>query len=125
MNIRVNANNLAYLSPLFQAVAHRLADAYIDTECLKIITLKATNDVNQADYDNESIAMAKVWCGDVLHRVSQASQHVHGGTGIDKDYHLFRYCLWAKQLELSLGNSKVHLANIADQLEQHYLEKIV
>ena len=105
----------------FQAVAHRLADAYIDVECLKIITLKATNDVNMGDYGNESIAMAKVWTGDVLHRVSQASQHVHGGMGIDKDYHLFRYCLWAKQLELSLGCSKVHIQDLANRLEQHYL----
>lgn len=105
----------------FQAVSHRLANSYIDGECLSIITLKAISDVSTGDYNNESIAMAKVWCGDVLHRVSQASQHVHGGTGIDKDYHLFRYCLWAKQLELSLGHSKIHLANLADQLAKKYL----
>lgn len=105
----------------FQAVAHRLADAYIDTDCLRIMTQKAASDVNEGWYDSEAIAMAKVWCGDVMHRVSQAAQHVHGGTGIDRDYHLFRYCLWAKQLELSLGNSRVHLAKLADQLAQRYL----
>ena len=105
----------------FQAVAHRLADCYIDTECLKIITLKAASDVSQGNYETDVISMAKVWCGDVLARVSQAAQHVHGGMGIDRDYHLFRFCLWSKQLELSLGNSKIHMARLADRIEQRYL----
>lgn len=110
----------------FQAVAHRLASSYIDTECLRIATLKAVSDVTQAANrqsisHSDSLSIAKVWCGDALHRVSQASQHVHGGVGIDRDYHLFRFCLWAKQLELSLGCSKFHLDQIANSLEEKYL----
>jgi alkylation response protein AidB-like acyl-CoA dehydrogenase len=105
----------------FQAVAHRLASCYIDTECLRIITLKAASDINNGHFDEESLSMAKAWCGDVCHRISQAAQHVHGGIGIDKNYHLFRYCLWAKQLELSLGSSKVHIAQLADRIEEKYL----
>jgi alkylation response protein AidB-like acyl-CoA dehydrogenase len=105
----------------FQAVAHRLADCYIDTECLKIISQKAASDVNNGDFDADTLSMAKVWCGDALYRISQASQHVHGGMGIDRDYHLFRYCLWAKQLELTLGNSKQHTVELANRLEARYL----
>lgn len=105
----------------FQAVAHRLASAYIDTECLRIMTQQAASDVSQGLYGSDSVAMAKVWCGDVMHRVSQAAQHVHGGTGIDRDYPLFRYCLWAKHLELVLGNSRVHLASLADRLANKYV----
>lgn len=104
----------------FQAVAHRLASCYIDTECLRIMTQQAASDVSQGLYDSDSIAMAKVWCGDVMHRVSQAAQHVHGGTGIDRDYPLFRYCLWAKYLELVLGNSRIHLSNLAERLADRY-----
>ena len=107
----------------FQAVSHRLANCYIDVECLKISTQKAASDVAQGIYNSDAIHMAKVWCGDVLHRVSQASQHVHGGTGIDRDYHLFRYCLWAKQLELALGNSRDHLEIIGDRIAEHYLAR--
>jgi alkylation response protein AidB-like acyl-CoA dehydrogenase len=106
----------------FQAVAHKLANCYIDTECLKIITLKAASDVNQGNYQSDTVSMAKVWCGDALHRISQETQHVHGGFGIDKDYQLFRYCLWSKQLELALGNSRQHLSKLADSLEQQYLQ---
>jgi alkylation response protein AidB-like acyl-CoA dehydrogenase len=105
----------------FQALAHRLASCYIDTECLRIMTQQAASDVSQGLYDSDSIAMAKVWCGDVMHRVSQAAQHVHGGTGIDRDYPLFRYCLWAKYLELVLGNSRIHITNLADRLADRYL----
>jgi len=105
----------------FQAVAHRLADCYIDTECLKIITLKATNDISEGDDNAASLSMAKIWCGDALHRISQATQHVHGGAGIDRDYHLWRYCLWAKFLELALGSSRTHLVTLANRLEADYL----
>jgi len=108
----------------FQAVAHRLANAYIDTDCLRITTLKAADDINNGNFDSEAISMAKVWCGDVLHRVSHTAQHVHGGAGIDKDYHLFRYCLWAKQLELSLGSTRVHLSKLADRIEAQYLAAV-
>ncbi len=104
----------------FQALAHRLADCYIDTECLRIITQKAASDVCEGNYSSESIGMAKIWCGNVMARVSQAAQHVHGGAGIDRDYPLFRYCLWAKHLELALGNSRVHLAALADRLAEQY-----
>lgn len=105
----------------FQAVSHRLANCYIDVECLKINTQKAASDVAQGIYDSDAIHMAKVWCGDVLHRVSQAAQHVHGGMGIDRDYHLFRYCLWAKQLEMTLGHSKLHLEVLGDRLAKKYI----
>ena len=37
--------------------------------------------VNQGADDANTVHMAKVWCGDVLARVSQAAQHVHGGMG--------------------------------------------
>lgn len=105
----------------FQAVSHRLANAYIDIECLKINTQKAASDVAQGIYESDAIHMAKVWCGDILHRVSHTAQHVHGGMGIDRDYHLFRYCLWAKQLEMFLGHSKLHLEILGDRLAKKYI----
>ena len=56
------------------------------------------------------VAIAKYWAGDTGHRVSFAAQHLHGGIGVDKDYPLYRYCLWSKQRELSLGSSAHQLA---------------
>jgi alkylation response protein AidB-like acyl-CoA dehydrogenase len=64
----------------------------------------------------EAVSIAKIWAADVAHRVSQSSQHLHGGIGVDCDYPLFRYCLWAKQLELTLGSSSAHLASLGDSV---------
>jgi hypothetical protein len=36
--------------------------------------------------------------------------------GVDVDYPLHRYCLWAKQLELTLGSSAVHLERLGAAL---------
>lgn len=108
----------------FQALAHRLADCYIDSQCLRIITQQAATAVCAGECSSTAIAMAKIWCGNVMARVSQAAQHVHGGAGIDRDYLLFRYCLWAKHLELVLGNSREQLACLADQLADRYLAAV-
>jgi alkylation response protein AidB-like acyl-CoA dehydrogenase len=89
----------------FQAVSHRVADCYIDVECLRLVTQQATSLLDQGRPAGEASTIAKIWCGDVTHRVSQSAQHCHGGTGVDRDYPLHRYCLWARQIELSAGNT--------------------
>jgi alkylation response protein AidB-like acyl-CoA dehydrogenase len=44
--------------------------------------------------------------------VVHAAQHLHGGTGVDRDYPLHRYFLLAKQLELTLGGATAHLLKL-------------
>jgi alkylation response protein AidB-like acyl-CoA dehydrogenase len=56
----------------------------------------------------------------VTHRVSYAAQHLHGGIGVDRDYPLFRYCLWAKQLELSMGSSAQLTAKLGEKIAQEF-----
>jgi alkylation response protein AidB-like acyl-CoA dehydrogenase len=89
----------------FQAVSHRVADCYIDVESLRLVTQQAASLIDQGRPASDAVRMAKIWCGDVCHRVSQASQHCHGGTGVDRDYILWRYCLVARQIELTAGPS--------------------
>ena len=69
----------------------------------------------------EAVMIAKIWTGDVCHRVSQASQHLHGGVGIDRDYPLFRYCLWARQIELSCGNSSALIQALGNTIAADFL----
>lgn len=103
----------------FQAVGHRAADTFIDVECLRLVAQQAISLLDRGLDATDAVLVAKIWTGDVTHRVSQSSQHLHGGTGVDRDYPLFRYCLWARQIELSCGSSAQLLAtlgeNIADQ----------
>ncbi len=89
----------------FQAVSHRLADCFIDVECLRLVTQQAASLIDQGKEAEEASIIAKIWCGDVTHRVSQSAQHCHGGAGVDRDYPLFRFCLQARQAELTAGSS--------------------
>ena len=104
----------------FQAVSHRVADCYIDVECLKLVTQQATSLLDQGRPAGEASTIAKIWCGDVTHRVSQSAQHCHGGTGVDRDYPLHRYCLWARQIELSAGTSAQLTARLGQSIGAAY-----
>ena len=105
----------------FQAVSHRVADCFIDVECLRLVTQQAASLIDQGRPAEEAVTMAKIWCGDVSHRVSQASQHCHGGTGVDRDYPLFRYCLWARQIELTAGTSAQLTGQLGQAISAQYL----
>jgi 3-oxocholest-4-en-26-oyl-CoA dehydrogenase beta subunit len=49
----------------------------------------------------------------------RAAQHLHGGMGVDRDYPVHRYFVWAKWLELTLGGATAQLLkygkSLADQ----------
>lgn len=107
----------------FQAVSHRAADAFIDIENLRLACELAVSRLSNGEEASEAVNIAKIWSCDVAHRVSQSSQHLHGGIGIDKDYPLFRYCLWAKQLELSLGGAGVYLAALGDAIAEEFKQQ--
>ena len=100
----------------FQAVQHRAADCFIDVQCLKLTTYQAVSRLDAGKPASNEVLIAKIWAGDTGHRVSYAAQHLHGGTGIDKDYHLWRYCLWARQIEMQLGSSTALLAELGKRI---------
>jgi alkylation response protein AidB-like acyl-CoA dehydrogenase len=87
----------------FQAVGQRAADAYIDTELVKLTALSAAWRLAEGWPAEEEVAVAKFWAGDGGMRALHACQHLHGGLGVDLDYPLHRYFLWGKQLEHELG----------------------
>lgn len=100
----------------FQAVGHRIANCFIDNMCLRLTTEQAVSKLDNDEDAHRAIQIAKIWAGDVTHRVSYASQHMHGGAGVDRDASLFRYCLWAKQVELALMNSAQTIAKLGAEL---------
>lgn len=103
----------------FQAVAHRLADCHIDKECLRAVTEQAICRVSADAGDSdarEAALTAKIWAADALHRISHGTQQVHGGAGVDRDYPLFRYCLWAKKIELAFGGGSQLLQQLGREL---------
>src|SRR5881628_2296067 len=100
----------------FQAVQQRAADAYIDTEAIRLTTWQAAWRLAADRPARTEVAIAKFWASEAAHRVVYAAQHLHGGIGVDVDYPLHRYYLWSKQIELTLGSGKRQLARLGADL---------
>lgn len=96
----------------FQAVGQRAADAYIDTEAVRLTAWQAVWRLAEGLPATEAVAIAKFWTAEGGQRVVHAAQHLHGGMGVDRDYPLHRYFLWAKQIELTLGGGTQHLLEL-------------
>jgi len=96
----------------FQAVAHRAADAYIDTEAIRLTAHQAAWRLDSGMPAAEELAIAKSWAADGAHRVTHAAQHLHGGIGVDIDYPVHRTFRWARHVELTLGGSTAHLRRL-------------
>jgi alkylation response protein AidB-like acyl-CoA dehydrogenase len=100
----------------FQAVGHRLADAYIDVEAMRLTTLQAVWLLDSGLPGRDEAMVAKWWACEGGHRVAHAAQHVHGGVGVDVEYPLSRYFRWSKQLELTLGGATAQLLRLGAAL---------
>lgn len=87
----------------FQAVAQRLADAYIDVKGARLTMWKAAWAVSAGRDADDDVAVAKFWAADAGHRVAHTLVHVHGGVGLDRDHPVHRYFLAAKRAEFAYG----------------------
>jgi 3-oxocholest-4-en-26-oyl-CoA dehydrogenase beta subunit len=103
----------------FQAVAQRLAEAYIDAEAVRLTLWQAVwalgsgADASSAEL---AVATAKFWAAEAGHRVAHTAVHVHGGMGIDTSYPVHRYFTAAKHHEFALGGATVQLRRIGSAL---------
>ena len=100
----------------FQGVALKAADAYIDTEAMRVTLWQAAWRLAAGLPATAEVAVAKFWASEAAHRVVYAAQHLHGGIGVDVDYSLHRYYLWAKQIELTLGSGTRQLVRLGAEL---------
>lgn len=104
-----------------QAVAVRATDAYLDTEAIRLTTLKAAWLLDHPEQGGEEAAesaslVAKWWASVGGLRVVLAGQHLHGGIGADVDYPIHRYFLWGRQVAFSLGSGDAIAAELGDVL---------
>jgi alkylation response protein AidB-like acyl-CoA dehydrogenase len=100
----------------FQAVSQRAADAFIDTEAIRLTAWQAAWRLDTGAPAAAEVAIAKYWAAEGGQRVVHAAQHLHGGVGVDRDYPLHRYFLWAKSLELTLGGATRQLRRLGAML---------
>jgi 3-oxocholest-4-en-26-oyl-CoA dehydrogenase beta subunit len=100
----------------FQAVAQRIADAYIDAEAIRLTAQQAAWRLAEELPAADELHIAKFWAADGGHRVVHAAQHLHGGIGVDLDYPVHRYFRWTKVIELSLGTATEHLRRLGQRI---------
>jgi len=100
----------------FQAVGQRAADAYIDTEAVRLTAWQAVWRLSEDLPASAEVAVAKYWADEGAQRVVHAAQHLHGGMGVDRDYPLHRYYLMVKHLSLTLGGATASLLRLGDLL---------
>jgi alkylation response protein AidB-like acyl-CoA dehydrogenase len=89
----------------FQGVALRAADGYIDLECMRSTLWQALYSLDQGKDAAAAVAVAKWWACRGGQRVVHSAQHLHGGIGVDTEYPIHRFFLWAKALEIELGGA--------------------
>lgn len=90
-----------------QGVAIRAADAYLDTQNIRLTTYRAASLLDEGREEEAARAalVAKWWTSRAGVRVVLATQHLHGGIGADVDYPIHRYFLWGRQLAYSMGSA--------------------
>lgn len=102
-----------------QAVAARAADAYLDTENIRLTTQRAAwlADMDRENEVEAATLVAKWWASRAGLRVVHATQHLHGGIGADVEYPIHGYFLWGRQIAFSLGSADAVAAELGDTLE--------
>jgi alkylation response protein AidB-like acyl-CoA dehydrogenase len=100
----------------FQAVAMRAADAYIDIESIRSTFWSALWRLSEQMDAVAAVRAAKYWACTAGHRVAYATQHLHGGMGVDVEYPIHRYFLFAKHIEFMLGGRNVQLVRMGQYL---------
>jgi len=100
----------------FQAVQHRLADAFIDLTTMRWAAWRAAWRLATGRPATREVAVAKFWAADGGVRIANTAQHLHGGIGVDMDYPIHRYFLWTKALELRLGAATPQLVRLGREL---------
>lgn len=91
----------------FQAVAFKLADCAMEIECARNLLYKACwlRD-NKRPFEREA-AMGKLYCSELMGRVTNHAVQIHGGYGLMKEYTVERFYRDQKLLDIGEGTSEV------------------
>jgi alkylation response protein AidB-like acyl-CoA dehydrogenase len=95
-----------------QGVLIRAADAYMDTEAIRVTAYEAAWRQDEGLDAVAEVLTAAWWASEAGKRVVHAGQHLHGGTGADLDHPVHRHFLWGRQLDAYLGCGAELLAEL-------------
>lgn len=86
-----------------QAVQLRAADAYMDTEAIRVTAYEAAWRFDEGLPCATHALTAAWWASEAGKRVVHTGQHLHGGIGADLGHPVHRHFLWGRQLDAHLG----------------------
>jgi alkylation response protein AidB-like acyl-CoA dehydrogenase len=75
----------------FQAVSQEIADVYIASRTLHLITMSALWRLEAGQDPDDDLAIAAGWVRDTAQQAVQVCHHLHGGIGVDVSYPLHRF----------------------------------
>jgi short/branched chain acyl-CoA dehydrogenase len=100
----------------FQAVQFKLADMATEIEAGRALTYKAAWLKDQERPFGKEAAMAKLYTGELSHRVADWALQIHGGYGYMEEFAISRFYRDQKILEIGEGTNEVQRMVIAKHL---------
>ena len=100
----------------FQAVQFKLADMAVEIEAGRLLTYKAAWLKDEGRPFAQEAAIAKLYTGEVSHRVVNAALQIHGGYGFMDEFAISRLYRDQKILEIGEGTNEVQRMVIAKHL---------
>ena len=100
----------------FQAIRFQLADMATEIEAGRNMVYKAAWLKDQGRAFGREAAMAKLYTGELSHRVANAALQIHGGYGFMDEYAISRLYRDQKILEIGEGTNEVQRMVIAKHL---------
>ena len=102
----------------FQAIQHKLAEMYTDTEAARNLTLKSAWEVDAGGAPNTKLAsMAKEYASRVAVDVANEALQIHGGAGYVNDFDVERLYRDAKITQIYEGTTEIQKMIIARELQ--------
>ncbi len=100
----------------FQAVQFQLADMATEIEAGRNLVYKAAWLKDQGRAFSQAAAIAKLYTGELAHRVANAALQIHGGYGFMDEYAISRLYRDQKVLEIGEGTNEIQRLVIAREL---------
>lgn len=99
-----------------QGVQLRAADAYMDTEAIRVTAYEAAWRRDEGlPYASHALTAAW-WAAEAGLRVVHTGQHLHGGAGADLTHPVHRHFLWGRQLDGQLGGGGELLQELGESI---------
>jgi short/branched chain acyl-CoA dehydrogenase len=100
----------------FQAIRFKLADMATEIEAGRQLVYKAAWLKDQERPFAQAAAMAKLYTGELAHRVANHALQIHGGYGFMDEYAISRFYRDQKVLEIGEGTNEIQRLVIAREL---------